>query len=154
MSLDINVVPTGYSVELTCTANSTSLPAIYRPNMSYTWGRYEYNHIGVFQVRSDGAVVLEDGSYVDRYTLTNNNRTLRIASVSFFDDGHFYCGATESGSNRENWNSIYLNTTCMCGFYTQIVMLSVILCLQLENSDLLRDCVVLYTLKTTTLQPT
>lgn len=134
MSPDFDVVPNGYSIELTCTANSTSLPAAYRQNITYVWGRYENDHIDPFKVRSDGAVALEDGSSVERYTLTNNNRTLRIASVSFFDNRYFFCGATESGSNVQYWNSLYLNTVGT--FYMQIAMLHIILFLCL-NSEFL-----------------
>ena len=86
----------GDTVELTCTVNSTSLPAAYRPKIYYQW---YVTGIGALQNISSGpATRATYGDSVPGYSIKDDGKTLVIAAAQYRDTGTIYCYVKEQWS--------------------------------------------------------
>ena len=79
----------GDRVELTCTVNSTSLPAVYRPKAYITW--YVFAIGGFKNISSGQATNAYSGELVPGYSINDNGKTLVIASAQYRDTQGIRC---------------------------------------------------------------
>src|SRR6218665_3857591 len=83
----------GDTIELTCSADSNSLPISDRPKTYYFWKSSLYGNLRNI---SSGPAQIQNGDVVPGYNIKNDGKTLMIVSAQYTDD--FLCSAQEEGS--------------------------------------------------------